>query len=96
METNVQSSQLIEKEVSSETTFVAMHSDLPVNEIVFLNNTGVDIDIRQDNGDGTEGVVYTCLDGTYYIVDGIVNANQVMVKLNVAGDAVMVQARYFA
>lgn len=96
MERNVQSSNFIQKLVSDATNFVAMATDTPASEIVILNNTGQDIDVRQDNGGVAGPVTYTCKDGTFVIIDGICNANQVMLKLNGGSTPATVKGRIYA
>lgn len=95
METNVQGSNFIEVAISSEVNYVPFNADLAASEIVILNNTGVTIDVRQDNGGVAGSSVCPCKDGTFLIVDGIVNANQVMVKLHSAGGAVTLNGRLY-
>lgn len=94
METNVQTGQFLEKSISDAVTFVAMSADLPASEITVVNNTAVDIHVRQDNGGVAGPVVFLCKTNSYIKVDGIVNANQVMLRLASAGSAVTVQGRY--
>lgn len=93
--TTVPSSGIINASVSS-TTFVAF-PDAHSSAMVVLNNTGVDIMVRQDRGKDVsqQGLPYLCPAGTYYELDGISNCNQVFVSRADGSGAITVQARYF-
>ncbi|HMG14786.1 MAG TPA: hypothetical protein VK590_05040 [Saprospiraceae bacterium] len=95
METNVQNSNIIEKEIVSSSEYVAMGEDTPASELHFLNNTGQDLMIRQDNG-GIEGIPYLCPTNSTYRMDGICNINQAMVALASDSTPANVQARLYA
>lgn len=93
--TNVPNSYVINAAVSSA-TYVAF-ADQVASAIVILNNTGEDINVRQDRGPDVaqQGLPYLCPAGTYYEIDGISNCNQVSVARAAGSGAITVQARYF-
>lgn len=95
MEQNVPNSNESSKTVTDTAAFLP---DQAASEVVILNNTGKTVNVTQWNDSGSgpvAGGTYACADGTFYIVDGIVNANQVKVANGTDTASISVPFRFY-
>lgn len=95
METNVPNSQLGQKTVTGVADFLA---DQAASAVDFLNNTGKDINVTQYTNWGSApvaGNTYLCINGSTYLVEGIVNANQIKVSNATDNSSITIPYRHY-
>lgn len=90
----IPNSKTVQKSISSSSAFDHFDTNI-CGSIDVINQTGVDIYVRQDVKN-VPGVPQLCKDGTYCTIDGIQNANEVWISRVAGSGSITVQARIYA